>query len=97
MATVKDAETSVAAENATERTVWDIFWKSLDGGEHDLDALKERMKAEDAFDDVGLDSLDVTDFFLRLQDHFKITIPSDDYAGLGSIDNVRQYVERRSS
>jgi acyl carrier protein len=76
----------------TDQEVWDLLWQALDGGDHDLDALKRKMTAGDSFEAAGLDSLDVTDFYLRVQDHFKVTLRREDYPSLSSVGGVQAYV-----
>ena len=81
----------------TEKIVWDLLWQALDGGDHDLEALKRKMTANDSFKDMGLDSLDVTDFYLRLQDHFKITLRREDYPNLSSVGGVQSYLRTHAA
>ena len=81
----------------TDQEVWNLLWQALDGGDHDLDALKRTMKGGDSFETAGLDSLDVTDFYLRVQDHFKLTLRREDYPSLSSVAGVQDYVRALAS
>lgn len=70
----------------------EIFWESLEGSPLNLQKLRDRMLIEQEFQRLGLDSLDLVEFFLRVQERFKIAIRQEDYAELVSIDAVVQYV-----
>ena len=84
----------------TEQTakVWDILWTSLAGSNYDLDALKSRAHADSRLaEDLGLDSLDLLEFYLRLGDSFDITVTEDDYANLTSIEAIVAFLDERVS
>ena len=76
----------------TDDTIMEILWQSLEGGDHNLDELKQKLAVDSQFEDFGFDSLDMVDFLLRIEDHFNITIPQEDYAHLGSIAAVQAYI-----
>ncbi|NDP37966.1 MAG: acyl carrier protein [Rhodoferax sp.] len=44
---------------------------------------------------VDLDSMDWLNFLMSLHEHFGVTIPEADYAGLVSLDNVVDYLQAR--
>ncbi len=44
---------------------------------------------------VDLDSMDWLNFLVSLHEHFGVTIPEADYAGLVSLDNVVDYLQAR--
>ena len=44
---------------------------------------------------VDLDSMDWLNFLVSLHEHFGVTIPESDYAGLVSLDNVVDYLHAR--
>jgi acyl carrier protein len=77
-------------------TIEEILWLSLAGGNYDLEALKEKTEPDTRFDELGLDSLDVIDFFIRVQDHYKVTMRDEDYSNLASIEAVRAFVREKS-
>ncbi len=83
-------------EQTTDQTVMEILWQSLAGGRYNVEELKGRVQPDSRFDELGLDSLDVVDFFLRLQDHFKIRMREQDYTDLLSIDAVQAYINEKS-
>jgi len=85
---------------ATDQTakVWDILWTSLAGSNYDLDALKSRAHADSRLaEDLGLDSLDLLEFYLRLGDGFAITVTEDDYANLTSVEAIVAFVDEKVS
>jgi acyl carrier protein len=76
-------------------TVWEILHQSLEGGDYDLDALQRQLQSGAGFEEAGLDSLDMTEFFLRLQDQFKIAIRREDYPELTSIGRVEDFLKAK--
>lgn len=80
---------------STEKMIEELMWQSLEGGNYNVEALKKQVTADSRFDELGLDSLDAVDFFLRVQDHFKIKMREEDYAKLGTIKEVQAYVEEK--
>jgi Acyl carrier protein len=68
------------------QVVWEIFWKSLAGGNYDVEALRARAQDDSDFiTDMGIDSLDLVEFFLRLEEHADVKLDADDYSSLTSI------------
>ena len=80
-------------KKSTDDTIMAILWQSLEGGDHDLEELKQKhWQIDSQFEDFGFDSLEMVDFLLRIEDHFNIAIPQEDYANLGSIAAVQAYI-----
>lgn len=46
--------------------------------------------------DLGLDSLDLTEFIMAVEDKLKITIPNEDQEGLVRFGDLVKYVEDRT-
>ena len=68
------------------QVVWDLLWTSLAGGSYDVDALK--MQAGDLSHfvaDMHIDSLDLVEFYVRVQDHFHVEFEGDEYPNLTSV------------
>jgi len=80
---------------APAKNVMDILWESLEGGEYDLAALKRKVDADTNLQDF-LDSLDLTDFVLRLEHYFQINIAQEDYPRLASLSAVEAYIREHS-
>lgn len=59
-----------------------------------LDAAAVTPEA-DLVNDVGLDSLDVTELTLGLEEHFGIEIPDEDLEGLRTVNDAVDLVERK--
>ncbi|HJQ32415.1 MAG TPA: phosphopantetheine-binding protein [Pyrinomonadaceae bacterium] len=84
-------------EQTTDQTVMDILWQSLAGGRYNVEELKSRARPDSRFDELGLDSLDVVDFFLRIQDHFNVRMREQDYTDLTSVEAVQTYVNEKQA
>lgn len=44
---------------------------------------------------AGLDSLDMMNVLLAIEEKFGVKIPDEDTAGLDSVDNITGYLQRR--
>jgi acyl carrier protein len=75
--------------------VMDVLWDSLAGGTADLIELKQKVNNGVALNELGLDSLDMVDYYLRLQDKFDIDISSDDFAQLNSFSEIAAFINSR--
>ncbi len=77
--------------------VWDLFWKSLTGGNYDIEALQSRVRDDSSFvEEMGIDSLDLVEFYLRLEEHFNVKLDADDYAGLTSVQAITTFLQEKS-
>ena len=55
-----------------------------------------KIKPETSFiDDLNLDSLDIVELMMKMEDEFNITIPEDDAEGLKSIGDVVSYISSK--
>jgi acyl carrier protein len=68
------------------QVVWDILWNSLTGGNYDVEALRAHARDDSDFvADMGIDSLDLVEFFLRLEEHSSVKLDADEYQNLTSV------------
>ena len=87
----------MAMSNSEREIVWEMLWETLDGGNYDLDSLKENMRDDSHFTkEIGIDSLDLTEFFLRLEDRFKILLYDEDYESLTSVQAVAEFLKSKN-
>jgi acyl carrier protein len=78
------------------KVVWDLLWSSLDGGNYDLPALQARMGEDvDFVSEMGIDSLDLVEFYLRLREHFNLDLNEYDYPKLTSLRAVMELLAAR--
>lgn len=55
-----------------------------------------QIKPETTFvDDLNLDSLDIVELMMRMEDEFGIEIPEEDAEGLKSVQDVISYLESK--
>jgi acyl carrier protein len=72
----------------------EILWESLQGSHHDIDALKTKVRNDDDLaGDLGMDSLDLLEFYLRLGENFKIVLTEDDYPQLTSVAAISEFIK----
>ena len=72
----------------------EILWKSLQGSHHDVDALKTKARDDDDLaDDLGMDSLDLLEFYLRLGENFQVDLTEDDYPQLTSVAAIAEFIK----
>ncbi len=77
--------------NITE-TLFDLFWQALAGGDYDLDLLKRELRADSKFQQFLIDSLDLTDFLLRVKDQYDIQVPFENVPHLDSLEALEGYI-----
>ena len=76
--------------------IWDLFWKSLQGGNYDIAALQARVCDDSSFvEEMGIDSLDLVEFYLRLEEHFNVKLDADDYPSLTSVQAIMTLLQER--
>ena len=57
----------------------------------------DSITAESTFtDDLGIDSLDMVDMVMTLEDEFDVTIPDDEMETLRTVGDLVNYVEEQS-
>ncbi len=57
---------------------------------------KSKIKLETSFvDDLNLDSLDIVELMMKMEDEFGIEIPEEDAEGLKNVKDVVTYIENK--
>ena len=56
---------------------------------------EETVRAADSFETLGLDSLDIIEIVMELEEQFSIEIDDEDAEKLSGIDEVVEYVHSR--
>ena len=60
-----------------------------------LDINPEDIKPESAFvDDLGADSLDLTELIMAMEDEFDLEIDDEEAQNLRTVDNAIKYIEK---
>ena len=55
-----------------------------------------KIKTETSFvDDLNLDSLDIVELMMKMEDEFGVEIPEEDAEGLKNIQDVVTYLEKK--
>ena len=85
-----------ASENLRE-DILQLLVQALEGGDYDTDSVRRRLLSGDNFDEVGIESLDLTGFVLHIEDYFKIQVRQEDYVELSNLEAVEAYVRNRTS
>ncbi|MCT7655662.1 phosphopantetheine-binding protein [Oceanimonas sp. NS1] len=68
-----------------------------------VDVLKESgadvdfgsLTPEQKFENIGLDSLDMFNFFTEIDDKFGIDVPDEDFEQLDTMEKLKNYLEQR--
>jgi len=56
----------------------------------------DKIKNETSFvDDLNLDSLDIVELMMKMEDEFGVEIPEEDAEGLKSVGDVIGYIENK--
>ena len=53
------------------------------------------MKSDVALSEQGIDSLDVVNVYLLLEEKFEISIPDEDLPQVRTIDNIVEYINNK--
>ena len=57
-----------------------------------------KIKPETSFvDDLNLDSLDIVELMMKMEDEFGIEIPEEEAEGLKKVSDVISYLEKKKS
>lgn len=57
---------------------------------------QEKIKPETNFiDDLNLDSLDIVELMMKMEDEFGIEIPEEDAEGLKTVNDVTTYIKNK--
>jgi len=78
-----------------ETELLDILWESLRGGDYDLNEMKRSIRSDSNFGDLGIDSLDITDFFLRIESRYQVRILQEEYPNLDSMARLRAFLQSK--
>lgn len=57
------------------------------------DVDPEKITLESSLEDLGMDSLDVVDLFMNIEDEFNIELPEDEMENLKTLGDLVEYVE----
>jgi len=79
-------------ENLPEK-LRELLKTSLQGGNYDPESL-DHLQPDALLEDLGIDSLDMTDFFLRVQDACNCRIKREDFSRLISLSAIQAYLEQ---
>jgi acyl carrier protein len=88
----------MTASDDDTRAVWETLWQSLDGYRYDIDALQARARDDShLIDDIGMDSLDLLEFYLRLDEKFNVSVAEEDYTQLSSVAAIADYLKGKAA
>ncbi len=82
----------MSQHDVREAEILDILWQSLRGGDYDLEKMRTEMGPDSSFEDAGIDSLDMTDFFIRIEERYQVKILQEDYPNLDSVHRLHVYL-----
>jgi acyl carrier protein len=79
------------------QVIWDLLWQSLQGGNYDIESLQTHVRDDSHFvDEMGIDSLDLVEFYLRLEEHVHVNLEADDYSNLTSVQAIMTFLQEQS-
>tara|TARA_B100000900_G_C20493918_1_gene680764 strand:+ start:831 stop:1070 length:240 start_codon:yes stop_codon:yes gene_type:complete len=73
----------------------DILYKILQELEIKLNTEGEKFFLP--FNELGLDSLDLIKFIMKVEEHFDVEIPDNEVEKISSIDDLRILIEKTST
>jgi acyl carrier protein len=76
------------------RLVREILLGALEHENYNISPSGRDLRDDSHFtQEIGIHSLDLLEFFLRIEDQFEIQIHDDDYGSLTSVDAVIQFLK----
>jgi acyl carrier protein len=72
--------------------VVEVISKTLKGV--DTSSVTMETKFEE---DLGVDSLDLVELIMELEEHYDVTIPDEDAQSISSVGHVVAYIEKRQA
>lgn len=76
------------------RVVREILLWTLENGNYDLGSSGENLRNDSHFTkEIGINSLELLDFFLRLEDQFEVQIHEHHYGSLTSVQAVMDFLK----
>ena len=85
-----------ARNNNASRLVREILLGALENENYNLGTSGENLRNDSHFiDEMGITSLDLLEFFLRIEDQFEIQIHDDDAGSLTSVYAVIQFLKTK--
>lgn len=78
---------------SVQEQLLELFWEVLEGCDYEVEAIKRELSVDDDLaKKFMIDSLDMVEFYVRVQEHFAIVIPQDDYMRLDTIANIEGFL-----
>jgi len=82
--------------NNASRLVREILLGALENENYKLGTSGENLRNDSHFtEEIGINSLDLLEFFLRIEDQFEIQIHDDDAGSLTSVNAVIQFLKTK--
>jgi acyl carrier protein len=76
-----------------QQQLMELLWEVLEGCDYDVEAIKRELKVDDDPTKIYMiDSLDMVEYYVRIQEHFGIVIAQDDYMQLDTIAHIEGYL-----
>jgi acyl carrier protein len=84
----------MSKDDSDSRVVREILLWALENGNYNLGLSGENLRNDSHFSsEIGIQSLDLLEFFLRLEDQFDIEIHARDYNLLTSVQAVTEFLK----
>lgn len=84
----------MSKDDSDSRVVREILLWALENGNYNLGSSGENLRNDAHFSsEIGIQSLDLLEFFLRLEDQFDIEIHARDYNLLTSVQAVTEFLK----
>ena len=88
----------IAETDNDSRLVREILLGALEDEHYKIAPSEETLRNDSHFtEEIGIYSLDLLEFFLRIEDQFEIQIHDDDYGSLTSVCAVIQFLKGKQA
>ena len=84
----------MSKDDSDSRVVREILLWALENGDYNLGSAGENLRDDSHFSsEIGIKSLDLLEFFVRLEDQFDVEIHARDYNSLTSVQAVTEFLK----
>lgn len=84
----------MSKDDSHSRVVREILLWALENGDYNLGSSGENLRNDSHFiKEIGIQSLDLLEFFVRLEDQFDLEIHDTQYGSLMSVEAVTEFIK----
>lgn len=72
----------------------DVFDKLREIISQSTDVNEENISPETTLDELGLDSIDLVDLIMTVEDAFSVSVPDEEFENIKSVSDIAEIIEK---